>query len=101
MVWVTFLSSSAPAGGEAAAVECVEAHGEDEDRARRHVLGRGGLAEQGQAVLHARDDEGAEDRVVDAPAAAEEARPADHGGGDRLEQEDAAADPGGRPVEVR
>src|SRR5919109_4749561 len=61
----------------AAAADRVQADRQDEDDAGGDVLGRLGLADEVEAVLDAADHQCPEKRVVDAAAAAEQARAAD------------------------
>ena len=64
------------------------------------VLDPVGRADQVGAVADHADDQAAEERAADAPAAPEEADAADHGGRDGIEQDRAAADGQIDPVEA-
>ena len=98
---LVFIGTSTSGSCQPATGDGVERHGGEEDEAGDHVLDRGAVAEQVDAVRDGRDDERAHERADHPAAAAEQARPADHGSGDRVEEQRATAGRRVHRVEAR
>src|SRR5437764_9044202 len=81
----------ATGGDLAAACDRVERDGCEEDQAGGDVLAGVRVADEVDAVADHADDQTAEERAADTPPPAEEAHAADHGCGDRVEQNGSAA----------
>src|SRR5271165_7576056 len=63
--------------------EEIDGDSDDDDEAERRLLDRRRHIEHDETALHDLHDERSDKRLADRPAAAEEARAADHDGGDR------------------